>query len=192
MRDINILHPINRSAALVVQVSTNEASFLERKVTHISSKVPLPTVDFTGWNKSHDMTSKVFGRLTVIGVFPAIGKNKSRKTTWVTRCKCGRYEVYKGSTLRNGTVSCCSECRYTKDIKDSERKDLMKGLRLVHVEPCIKCDGKKSDIQCNYNQETKSGVVVCNSCDNKVSFVAENRILGFKVWNIKNKIINYI
>jgi transcription elongation factor Elf1 len=190
MRDINVLHPVNRSAALVVQGGVNEASFLQRRETHICSKVPLPTVDFTGYDKSHDLTNKIFCRLIVIGVFPAIGKNKSRKTTWVTKCSCGKYEVYKGSTLRNGIVSCCSECRYTIDLRNSERKELMKRLRQVYVEPCIKCNGEKSDIQCNYKQETKLGFIICNNCGNKVNFVAENRISGFQVWNLKNKQIN--
>jgi len=188
MRDINILFPVNRSAALVVQKIETEPSFMARKVTHISSMIPLPTVDFTGFNKSHDITGKVFGRLVVMGVFPSIGKNKSRKTCWVTRCKCGRYEVYKGITLRNGNTLCCSECRYTTKIKDSDRDSLMKGLRSVHIEPCSKCNGSKSNIQCNYNNDTKSGVVVCNNCDNNVHFVADNRLSGFSVWNIKNKL----
>jgi len=66
----------------------------------------------------------------------------------------------------------------------------MKRLRQVYVEPCIKCNGEKSDIQCNYKQETKLGFIICNNCGNKVNFVAENRISGFQVWNLKNKQIN--
>lgn len=190
MCNVNILHPVNKSAAFVVQKPADEASFVARKVTHISSKVPLPTINFTGLDKSHDLTGRVIGRLTILGVFPSVGTAKNRKTCWVTRCRCGRYEVYKGITLRNGNTLCCSECRHISNIKDADRKQLMKGLRSIHIEPCCKCNGKKSEIQCNYDTDTQSGNVICNNCGNNIHFVSGSRISGFNVWNLKNKVNN--
>ena len=51
-----------------------------------------------------DLTGKVFGRLTVLGL---AGRDKNQKLLWNTICKCGNTKVVRGEQLVKGQTSSC-------------------------------------------------------------------------------------
>ncbi|KKK59795.1 hypothetical protein LCGC14_3030790 [marine sediment metagenome] len=51
-----------------------------------------------------DLTSKKFGRLTVI---KRVDKNKSRNYRWLCKCDCGKEKIILGYNLKNGHTKSC-------------------------------------------------------------------------------------
>lgn len=65
----------------------------------------------------YDLTNKIFGSLTVIG----LGERKNNAWQWIVQCKCGTYKVVQGGDLRLGKVRSCglSGCKQSsKGIDD--------------------------------------------------------------------------
>lgn len=59
--------------------------------------------------KAQDLTSKVFGQLTVM---KRVGTNKNRKPLWQCRCKCGKETVVCTSDLKSGNTKSCGCMHY--------------------------------------------------------------------------------
>lgn len=86
-------------------------------------------------SKTHDLSGKRFGKLTVI---KREGTSKSGKATWLCKCDCGNEVVAIGRYLENGTTKSCG-CMRIDDIS---------GKRFGKL-TAIKIDGKT-----NYGQIT--------------------------------------
>lgn len=110
--------PINGTAA---RVMARGESFEFTENEYISdSCMPLPTREITPemlLNSSFtDLTGKVFGRFTVIGL------SISRDSKWVCRCVCGTYILRKVKGLKDGGAanSPCNQCYRLAVLKKRE------------------------------------------------------------------------
>lgn len=58
-------------------------------------------------NKIKDITSQVFGKLTVIGPGELKKSGKFKLQHWMVRCECGTSKSVSGAKLRNGHTTSC-------------------------------------------------------------------------------------
>lgn len=103
-----------------------------------------------------DLTSKKFGRLTVIERYGYQGKI----ITWLCTCDCGNSCIVRGDHLRNLTISSCS-C-LTKELrKINATKHSLARTRLYRIYNCMRnrCYDKKHTHYKNYGGR---GITVCN------------------------------
>lgn len=67
-----------------------------------------------------DITGRVFGRLTVVGLdekSPAKGKPRS----WIVRCSCGRHEKMKRKTIMIAQKDRCESCTFAQAARTGDR-----------------------------------------------------------------------
>lgn len=73
-----------------------------------------------------DLTGKVFGRLTVMGLAVS---NSKKTASWVCRCTCGMYAKAKKKSLLNsrpsGGAHMCGSCSYTQSL----RREVLPGMK---------------------------------------------------------------
>jgi hypothetical protein len=92
----------------------------KKKITERHWEVQPPVVPFRGWSY-HDLTGKRFGRFLVIGVFDG-AKNYRKKTLWVVKCACGRYETRSRRALLNPKNK-GDRCNICKELAYQKRED---------------------------------------------------------------------
>lgn len=72
-------------------------------------------------DRKQDLTGKVFGRLTVMGIHEY---KWSEKVAWIVRCSCGIFEPRKWKALLNPKhVQMCADCSHTLEI---QKPDVLK------------------------------------------------------------------
>ena len=86
--------------------------------------------------KIKDLTGKVFGKLTVIGIDE---ERSNRKTYWTCICECGKITSVRSDTLQKYQVSCgCEKTKKFIDRNHKRAKHLMSGTRLYKIWQGIK------------------------------------------------------
>ena len=63
-----------------------------------------------------DLTSRNFGRLTVLGL--AASGLDGKMTRWACRCTCGKYSTHRPSALSGGHEDRCHDCRIKQAATD--------------------------------------------------------------------------
>lgn len=95
-----------------------------------------------------DLTSQVFGRLTVLYRAP----NKNNRVMWVCRCSCGTEINVRGDQLRGGiTNSCgCLKLEQTQKLGRNNFKDLTNQRfgKLVAIKPIYNQNSKRYSWLC--------------------------------------------
>lgn len=147
MKEIDPYLPINKTAKNVVSKSHEHGPDYFRN-SYISSMSPLPIIEYNG-NIKNDLTGLKKGKLTVIGKYPkgkSNGSKKLRKTRWVVKCICGRYEVKTSKSLKKESTQhhepnnhMCHVCAYNDHSKRRE-KYYRTGINI-----CSICDSRYSD-----------------------------------------------
>lgn len=73
-----------------------------------------------GGRKAHDLTGKIFGRLTVLS---REGHTDSGGITWLVRCSCGTEKRVRAAKLKDGRVRSCGCLRgERRRLTDARRK----------------------------------------------------------------------
>lgn len=68
--------------------------------------------------KGHDLTGRVFGRWTVLGLFAKATLKKNKK--WLCRCKCGHEGLVYHGTLTSGISKSCGCLK--KELNGNQRR----------------------------------------------------------------------
>lgn len=59
-----------------------------------------------------DLTSRKFGRMTVIGYLGRLNPKNGKKGSWLVRCVCGNYETRMAAGIKKANEEdCCGKCR---------------------------------------------------------------------------------
>ena len=108
-----------------------------------------------------DITSRKFGRMTVLGV---ACKNKKGEYLWHCKCDCGTEKNVRAADLKNGKVVSCGCYRKEKAIKHGLKHD-----RLYKIWIAIRqrCNNPKSD---GFEYYGARGIKVCKEWDDFKSF----------------------
>ena len=69
-----------------------------------------PTPEPRGFMRISDITGRLYGQLTVLGL--AEKKTKRRGAMWLCRCSCGTEKVIGGNNLQSGNTKSCGCTRY--------------------------------------------------------------------------------
>lgn len=92
-----------------------------------------------------DLTSKVFGRLTVV---KRESIDRSGQATWLCKCVCGKLTSVVGNSLRRGATKSCG-CLATENRKQGRdhllttRRDRAQAVILSNHKLCTKCSKTK-------------------------------------------------
>lgn len=112
-----VLRPINKTAGLVISSGTHFVPKLQPNAT--TQDLPYKISKDPIFSKpEHNLTGKVYGRLSVIGLYEEPGRKK--KARYVCKCVCGRYELRLGNKLRAGMTNdylMCEECQITERLR---------------------------------------------------------------------------
>lgn len=101
--------PVNKQAALSSAASRDAKS--SKKINAADSQIPTPTVRVP--SIAEDLTGRVVGRLTVIGLDAA--KRNSKGLLWLVRCACSTFTKRRSKALKNPANSedRCDQCRHS-------------------------------------------------------------------------------
>ena len=110
-------------------------------------------------NKKQDLSSKKFGRLTVLSFK---GRNKQYDSLWECECECGTIKTIRGGVLKNGhTQSCgCLQKERTSSAKTTHGL-INNNFKLYKVWTGIKqrCGNPKSK---SYDKYGGRGIAICD------------------------------
>lgn len=130
--------------------------------------IPIPPV-----NKgriAEDLTGRVFGRLTVIGL---VHIDYKRRFRWLCKCECGRFTNSLGPNLRRGTSSSCG-C-YATEVRskhgDADNGNVAPEYNTLHG-MIDRCSNPNSE---HFHEYGGRGIKVCdewNSLEKYESFLA--------------------
>lgn len=103
-----------------------------RTSTLQTKPIPLPNPKYG--TKMEDLSGKVFGRLTVVGL---ASLDKRRRPRWLCVCICGKITNSLGQALRNGTAKSCgcyaSEVRIKHGEADNYSGKVTAEYRCLHA-----------------------------------------------------------
>ena len=115
-----------------------------------------------------DITGKVFGVLTVIGVSEE--RRADDRKRWIVKCICGNEKVVSGKALREGSIKSCGCLRGTWGEKFKTHG--MWRSAIYSVWACMKsrCNNPRHDEYSNYGGR---GIVVCERWDSFENFLED-------------------
>ncbi|PWT89281.1 MAG: hypothetical protein C5B54_09200 [Acidobacteria bacterium] len=123
--------PANSAAARVTSRGTHYDKKLKEapEIVHSDCPLPMQGADAIRWRKRTspdftDLTGTKTGRLTVIGLADIKYRDPNKKTPWVVRCACGKYEHRSSKAIKNPNNSedACRACRDWQYVKRRYRE----------------------------------------------------------------------
>ena len=112
----------------------------------------------------NDLTSKQFGRLTVLSFQ---GRNKQYDSLWSCSCECGNSKVIRGGVLKNGhTRSCGCLQKESTSMSRTTHGLIKENFKLYKVWIGIKqrCNNPKSS---SFNDYGGRGISICEKWESK-------------------------
>jgi hypothetical protein len=113
--------PIDRKAAMVTARGVHwEPAKNVLAPGQARSDTPLPTRPWPAEARGQDnLTGRMVGRLTVIGLSADKSKSSNGGACWVVRCTCGSYEHRRTRSLRQTDPKrmMCSHCDHLEELK---------------------------------------------------------------------------
>ena len=110
--------------------------------------------------KIKDLTGKVFGKLTVIGIDE---ERSNRKTYWTCICECGKITSVRSDTLQKYQVSCgCERTKKFIDRNHKKARHLMSGTKLYRIWQGIKSRTGRIMKNSHYQRYYEKGILMCD------------------------------
>lgn len=158
-----------------------------------------------------DETGNIYGQWAVLS--QSTRKDKSQRVYWTCECSCGTLKDVLGTSLRNGTSTCCGctkpcpkasyDSLYRKYYRSyqygSKRKTNTYDFLLTFEEylslvklPCYYCGQEPYDIKYLYNRKSKrdksldisTKINGIDRVDNSIGYVLENCVACCKMCNL--------
>jgi hypothetical protein len=116
--------PIDRNAARVLQRGAQYNSEEFRNRSEQLSHTPLPLRPAVERGSGDDLTGRILGRLTVVGLSARRSTKKraaGQRDRWVCRCVCGRYCERRAKVIMDEAQadrSQCDECNHSRKLRE--------------------------------------------------------------------------